>query len=110
MYIYNIYPFKIKILYLYNSSKRLSSLLNTIYELKFLKIFSIFWYILKTSLGGFQVKSITSIYVFHLDAPDVSVEEHWRHREEGKWDVELHCTVQSNPDSQVLHLIINMYI
>ena len=56
------------------------------------------------------MKSITSIYVFHLDAPDVSVEEHWRHREEGKWDVELHCTVQSNPDSQVLHLIINMYI
>ena len=52
------------------------------------------------------MKSITSIYVFHVDAPDVSVEEHWRHREEGKWDVELHCAVQSNPDSQVLYLII----
>ena len=36
-----------------------------------------------------------------LDAPEMSIEENWVEREEGKWEIELVCSVASQPVAQV---------
>ena len=35
------------------------------------------------------------------DAPELSIEENWVEREEGKWEIELVCSVSSQPVAQV---------